>query len=531
MLKFPEQEKELKSNSTEKVLLVCDYCGLEFDRKWRIRCENFKKAIVKKDACPKCRYIKREETSLIKYGTKVPSQNSEVRKKASLTKGGSGKSVIDYHDQIIEMYNQKDMSINYIANKLGLTPSILHKYILDIGLDTRGDPQLKAQRTTKEKYGKEHFLQTATGQLKLKQSLKEKYGDENPYNNKEYKDNFLEKSKKTCFDKYGVEYILQDDKRKDEFEQKRKQTRIKNGQLIYNGKTISELAKEKDYAITTFYQRVQKFGLDYAIKSDKHHTDLELIIKNLLERLDIKYSTGFSVGKRIADFYLPNNKIIIETDGLYWHSDRIIKSYRHHSDRRQSFIDADYIPLFFREDEINEKLSIIESIILNKVGKSIKIGARECEIKEISKDLGKRFLENNHLMGNGQGRYFGLLKSGILYAGICIKNTKDGHEISRFCNKKGYSIIGGFSRLVKFAVEKIKIEKLITFIDLRYGQGNYLKDLGFEFIDTHLSFKWTNNHKTFHRLQFPGNSGYEQGLVKIWDCGQAKYVLQTANLK
>lgn len=57
---------------------------------------------------------------------------------------------------------------------------------------------------------------------------------------------------------------------------------------------------------------------------------------------------------------------------------------------------------------------------------------------------------------------------------------------------------------------------ILTFIDQRYGK--YLKDLGF--IE-----QPTNGKKCFHRLHFKGNSGYKEGLAKIWDCGQTPWML------
>jgi hypothetical protein len=53
---------------------------------------------------------------------------------------------------------------------------------------------------------------------------------------------------------------------------------------------------------------------------------------------------------------------------------------------------------------------------------------------------------------------------------------------------------------------------------------DYLGDLGFVQKSCHLSFKWTNTRYTYHRMKFPSNTGYEQGMNKIWDCGQAKWV-------
>jgi hypothetical protein len=52
--------------------------------------------------------------------------------------------------------------------------------------------------------------------------------------------------------------------------------------------------------------------------------------------------------------------------------------------------------------------------------------------------------------------------------------------------------------------------------------------LGFNYVHIYPSFRWTDGFQTFHRLKFPGNSGYDKDLFKIYDCGQAKYLL---NLK
>ena len=65
---------------------------------------------------------------------------------------------------------------------------------------------------------------------------------------------------------------------------------------------------------------------------------------------------------------------------------------------------------------------------------------------------------------------------------------------------------------------------LITFIDLRYGSGNYLANLGFIYQGAYPSFKWTDGKNTFNRMKFPGSSGYAQGCARLWDCGQAKWL-------
>ena len=118
-----------------------------------------------------------------------------------------------------------------------------------------------------------------------------------------------------------------------------------------------------------------------------------------------------------------------------------------------------------------------------------------------------------------------LLYDDKIVCAMRIKRIKDqNYEISRFCSKIGHSIIGGFSCLLSYFEKEVKPTSLKTYIDLRYGSGNYLPNFGFEKKSEFLSFKWMKNNKVYNRMQFPGNTGYEQGLHKLWDCGQAKYV-------
>src|SRR5690606_23346635 len=130
--------------------------------------------------------------------------------------------------------------------------------------------------------------------------------------------------------------------------------------------------------------------------------------------------------------------------------------------------------------------------------------ARKCLIKNVGKTEAKRFFQGNHLMGKGQGLTKGLYYNNELVCAIQYKKIRgDHHEISRFCNVLNTNIIGGFSRLVKQLPKP-----LTTYIDLRYGSGTYLKDLGFEYMGAHPSFKWTDGKNCFHRLKYRGNSGY-----------------------
>jgi hypothetical protein len=65
----------------------------------------------------------------------------------------------------------------------------------------------------------------------------------------------------------------------------------------------------------------------------------------------------------------------------------------------------------------------------------------------------------------------------------------------------------------------------MTYIDMRYGAGNYLSDFGFQEQKTFLSFKWTGDKmQVFNRMKYKNNTGYDVGLARIYDCGQKKFI-------
>jgi very-short-patch-repair endonuclease len=365
-----------------------------------------------------------------------------------------------------------------------------------------------------------------------------KYGTKSPLQNKEIKD----KIETTLMDRYGVKHSsqipgIQDTLRKnalekygvnhhtktEEYKENAKQRAIYSGLThMYDGKTSTEKAEELGLSRTGFQQRVRKYGYDIAISMEKSKTAIENVIENVLKKLNISYETGKFIGKYKPDFILPELNIIVECDGLYWHSDAINHNKYYHRDKQEFYKESGYRSLFFREDEIDTKIDIIESMIAHRCKLSRPIYARKCTIEELPHKKVKQFFIDHHLMGNGSGKGVVLKYNGEIVA-ACQIVQRDYVDISRFCTKLNTHVIGGFSKILSF-IDKKYHKDIHTFIDGRYGDGEYLKELGFELKNKDISFKWVKDDKTFHRLKYKGNTGYENRCYKIWDCGQYKYI-------
>ena len=100
------------------------------------------------------------------------------------------------------------------------------------------------------------------------------------------------------------------------------------------------------------------------------------------------------------DIYLPEFKLAIEFNGLYWHNE-ITKDKNYHKRKSDLCKDKGIQLIHIWEDDWNYKQDIVKSMILNKLNKtSIKIYARKCNLKEITNnETIRKFLNENHIQG------------------------------------------------------------------------------------------------------------------------------------
>lgn len=558
--KYGYSISDLSYGSSRKIVLTCDYCAVSFDKPYKFRLKQ--NVDLDKDCCGQCKFKKREELSLLKYGVKNSSQREDVKSKLS------DYNIDDYKDSILELLEQGYSIIN-IASKLNIPKTSLRRYVSSLGLDTKGNIQAKTNKTLQEKYGEDY--QSIISE-KRKQTFLERFGCDNPFANEDVKEKIIhtcaakyghqhhmqspiikEKVKRTNLEKYGYDNVSKIPEVKEKIKEtnlnkygfalatqnpdikaKIVATMVKNGNArIFDGLDAKAWAEKTGYCLSRFNQLVKQYGFEIAktMYRTEGYSALELRFRSLLEEYQIPYAQQHRVYADenkyyIADFKI-NNDLLIECDGLYWHSERAREDHKYHVNKQETYAGKGYSSLFFREDELRDRFEIVKSILLNKLGESNTIYARKCQIDTLNDKDADIFFEDNHLMGKGRGQTYILIHNNIIVSALRLKRMKNNtFEISRFCNAKFSSVTGGFSKLLKKAIQEIRPDMIITFIDKRYGKGDYLSGLGFEYIHSYPSFKWTDGVQTYHRLQFPGNTGYEHNLFKLWDCGQAKWILK-----
>jgi len=112
------------------------------------------------------------------------------------------------------------------------------------------------------------------------------------------------------------------------------------------------------------YRKCSTLGLFCSHSCYMHYrgrTTIEIIIKDLLEDLGIKYKEQHKIEKFYFDFYLPEKNTLIECDGEYWHSkEKAIKNDKLKNELAKS---NDYNLIRFSEKKIRTEINKIRGIL------------------------------------------------------------------------------------------------------------------------------------------------------------------------
>jgi len=252
------------------------------------------------------------------------------------------------------------------------------------------------------------------------------------------------------------------------------------------------------------------------------------------------------------DIFLPEKKLAIEFDGLYWHSECILNNpVNYHLNKTNSCREKGVNLIHIFEDEWNDKKEIIKKMLLHKLGESnkVKIYARKCYIKEIEPKEKNKFLERNHIQGGDSSKIkLGLftkdhnnLVSVMTFSGKNLSkgtiNIKDTDwELSRFATDINYRVVGAAGKLLEYFKNNFKWTLIFSYADLRWSNGDLYNKIGFNFVhQTSPNYWYVNSQgKRTHRFSLRKRPDepkdipewklrHQQGYYRIWDCGHLKF--------
>jgi len=203
------------------------------------------------------------------------------------------------------------------------------------------------------------------------------------------------------------------------------------------------------------------------------------------------------------------------------------------------------------EDEWILKKDIVKSRLKHILGKTedlTHIGARECIIKEISSKEKDEFLEQFHI----QGKDVSKVKLGAFYKhqlvavmtfshGSLAKGVKHQNplvwELNRFCSHSDFIISGIASKLLEYFKRNYTWHKIFSYADRRWSDGNLYEKLGFQLDHvTQPNYWYVGDFERIHRFNLRKRPEepkdipehilrLQEGYIRVWDCGNLKFVL------
>lgn len=528
--------------------------------------------------CTDCFYLykqdktlKRKKTTLKKYGVENIAQSEDIKNKIKNTSiahfGFSNASQSSVIKEKIEKTN-----IERYGGKTPASSEIVRN---------------KMKQTSKERYGVENPIQNIEIKNKAITTTINKYGVDNIFKSEEFKESMRLLNR----EKYGVDFFTQTI----EMKEKSQETMLKNhGVKFYSqDPTIKKkmwTTYRTNYWGTFIATLLQKYIEPLFDKEQYINNNNFLLNKykclrcgnilefeylnpnrincicthhrsyyedNIIDWLKLNNISNIIPNKKFyengkfkyeIDIFLPEKNFGIDFSGIYWHSDRY-KEKNYHQNKYKYFKEKniEFIQIF--ENEWVNKQDIVKSIILSKFGLNKKIFARKCIIKEISTKDYRDFMLKNHLQGYIPAKILiGLYFNDTLVCASSFSKYRyikeDSYEIIRFSTKLGYTVIGGFGKILKYFEIKYCPNKLISFIDVRYFNGKSYIDFIFEKLTNpnYFYFKLKDESLTLHsRIKFQKHKLFSllenfddnlsesdnmknNGFVRIFDAGNIKMV-------
>ena len=305
----------------------------------------------------------------------------------------------------------------------------------------------------------------------------------------------------------------------------------------------------------TFLPHLQKWPK--CPKCDSSFTDIEEKVLHFLEKNEIE--TRYHYRKIIEgfelDFFIPKLQIAIETNGLFYHTEYFFPDKNYHKNKTNLCLQKNVKLVQIFSDELNLNPKACFGRLKAILGLNRKLNGRKCVVQPISSQVSCKFLNKYHTQGADKSS----IRYGLFYKNRLVSimtfcklrkvlgqtSVEHNWELSRFVSMCGFSIRGGFQKLLARFIKDHNPESLISYCDKRWTPDpiqSVYATAGFKYVHTSEPNYWYVGHssKRMHRANFQKHmllSKYSQftkehtekqmmkelGYARVWDCGHHKF--------
>ena len=515
--------------------------------------------------CTEHRKLALKQTCLEKYGVEHPSQAKQFKEKFNQTILSRTQSD---RDRITEKRRQTCLE-KYGVDSISKLQSVSDKKSNTFKMrddEAKAKTVLKIKQTKFERYGDENYTNAQ------KQSLtRQSFSDE-------HNQQINELRAKTVQQKYGVANVSQTDSVKQKISNR---LQLANAVKFFNNCIVNNDLVEPLFDLEHYIEhshdelmwRCKKCGKEFSSKKYHHYINSQIPArcldcfplrqpKSVGEDEIVEFIKTFYHGEILKntrsviaplelDIWIPELKLAIEYDGVYWHSENMGTDCNYHLSKTERCENNGIQLIHIFDVEWHNNKDMVQSRLRNMIaGSNNKLFARQCKICEVGKHEANEFLSQNHMQGpcafkHAIGLRFNDQLVSIMTFGKPRFNRDAECELLRFCNALRTQVVGGASRLLAFYEKTYHPSSIISYADRRWSIGNLYETLGFEkcgatkpnywywnyaqstsFLENRVRYQ---KHKLkdvldkFDKSKTEVENMFDNGYFRIFDCGNLVY--------
>lgn len=357
----------------------------------------------------------------------------------------------------------------------------------------------RSRETNMKRYGGlSSFCKSSSLHDKQTKTMKERYGVEHPLQNKE----LLQKQQRTTIERHGTLDMIHTDKvSRTMVERYGTMHAMQNVELASRSAANSVIVKNEKLNARIKKMNLSKLSYDDGYYSFKCNTcgntvthisrpfinfaylnekspcqtcfpeyyfrsegekELKGMIEEFLYKGEIKCNAGY-LGASI-DIMIPEKKLCIEYNGVYWHSE-LHKPKNHHVNKKRIVENEKYDLVYIWEDDWKDehKSFVIMNMLSSKMGITPKISVKECDIRNVCKKDADEFINKYYLYENKTSNVrLGLYYKNELSSIVNFKKCKNEYVITCHCDGPSVDIIDGFNSIIKYFINNYSNKLSIT---------------------------------------------------------------------
>jgi len=286
-----------------------------------------------------------------------------------------------------------------------------------------------------------------------------------------------------------------------------------------------------------------------ACSTASHRSRGEEEIFEFLSSLGLKpvSNTRTVLNGKELDIYLPEKKLAIEYNGLYWHSEAVRgKSFHREKWQAAKTLGIQLVQVW--EDDWRDRPDTVRAMLRHKLSLSeaTGTGARCTVVQELTYGVAADFLSLHHIEGAAEGDlHLGLRskRGGALLAVLTVQEQKrvGRFEVVRYAT--AVPVAGGFTKLLAAAERLVSVSTWVGFADHTVSAGGlYIaggfttdKELTPDYVYMVNGRRYPKSDYSLERFETDKNLTFEagrneyeladmNGIARIWDAGRTRYI-------